>query len=271
MTASSTAIAPDGHSVAIARTREDLDGALRVRHQVFVEEIGALHATARGDGREETEVDAHATHFVARVDGAIVGTVRVQPETRALVGPARPLFGMAGEEHYDYSPFRDREIGVVEIARSSVLPSYRRPSVIADLWKAVILHCERRGLDHLVSIVQVGYTDSVSDAMIVHSRLARQALLHPTLALPARSAASGPEPPAYPLFSPSERLAPDAARIPGAFRLFHRFGLRTCSAPVFMPEIGRVGIAMVASPETYPTTTRRFLAEPAPWIQIGDA
>jgi hypothetical protein len=56
--------------------------------------------------------------------------------------------------------------------------------------------------------------------------------------------------------------------VPAAFRLFHRFGLRTCSEPVFMPEIGRVGLAMLTGPGTFSAALQRFFAAPAPWIRI---
>lgn len=256
------------HEISIARTAEEVEAASRVRHAVFVEELGALHATARPGGREESDVDAHALHFVARVDGQIVATARVQDETPPLIGPARPLFGLAGEEHYDYTPLREHRIRCVEVARSSVLAPYRRPALIADLWKAVILHAERRGRDHFVTIVQVGYTDSLVDAAIVHARLAQQQLLHPTVRLPARTTAAGPEPPRFPLFTADQRAAPHDAPVPPAFRLFHRFGLRSCGQPVFMPEVGRIGLAMLAGPDTFSATTRQFLARPASWIRV---
>jgi hypothetical protein len=230
---------PPEHEIAVAHTRDELEAARRVCHAVFVEELGA---------HEYGEVDA--THLIARVGGAIVGTVRVQD------APS----GLAGEAYYDYTPLRERGLRFVEVARSSVLAGYRHPAVIADLWKAVVLYGAQRGRDHFVTIVHVGYTDSLADAAIVHARLAQQQLLHPTIRLAARGRAASPEPPRFPL--------PAATALPAAFRLFHRFGLRTCGEPVFMSEIGRVGLAMLAGPDTFPPTAKSFFAAPAPWIRI---
>jgi putative hemolysin len=253
----------------VARSAEDREGAFRVRHAVFVEEVGALGHTVMTPGMEAADVDRYATHLVAREGGRVIGTVRVLEPTPALVDGRRPLFGMTGEEHYDYTPLRMAGIRFVEVGRSSVLRSHRHPRVISDLWKAAVLFANQRGKDHFIGIVHVNFTDSVDDARMVHAKLARDGAMHPRVELRARSDA--PRPPAraeHPILSETERAAPETILLPPLFTLFHRIGLRTCGPPVFMADIRRVGLAMLAGPDTFPPAARRLFATPDPAIRL---
>jgi putative hemolysin len=258
----------DSYEIVVARSADDLDGAFRVRHAVFVEELGTLQHLVTTAGIEASEVDRHATHLVARENGRVIGTVRVQEPTPALVDARHPIFGMAGEEHYDYAPLRDAALRFVEIARSCVLRAHRNPRVITDLWKAAVLFANRRGNDHFMGVVQVDFTDSLDDARVMHAKLAREGKTHPRFALPARSRARPPEHAAHPILSDAERAAPETASLPTLFTLFRRIGLRACGAPVFMADTRRVGLAMLAGPDTFPPVTQRFFATADPAIRI---
>ncbi len=63
-------------------------------------------------------------------------------------------------------------------------------------------------------------------------------------------------------------MTPEEAPLPALFTLFRRFGLRTCGEPVFMPEVGRVGLAMLGGPDTLPQATVRFIETPDPAIRL---
>jgi putative hemolysin len=256
------------YEIGIARTERDVEAASRVRHAVFVEEAGALGHLVTTAGIETVDVDRHATHLVARDHGRVIGTVRVQEPTPALADGRRPIFGMAGEEHYDYAPLRDAGLRFVEIGRSAVLRAHRSPRVIADLWKAAVLLANRRGKDHFIGVVHINFTDSLDDARIVHAKLARDGALHPRFDLRSRSKASPPERAEYPILSDAERAAPESVSLPSLFTLFRRIGLRACSAPVFMADTRRVGLGMLAGPDTFPPETKRFFATPDPAIRL---
>ncbi|HEX2554333.1 MAG TPA: acyl-homoserine-lactone synthase [Microvirga sp.] len=62
--------------------RDEIEQAYRLRHRVFVEEMG-WHELARPDGREIDQFDdEHAVHMLYLQDGVVQGYQRMLPSTR---------------------------------------------------------------------------------------------------------------------------------------------------------------------------------------------
>lgn len=62
--------------------RDEMEQAYRLRHQVFVEEMGC-HNLAKPDGREIDQFDnKHAVHMLCIEDGEVLGYQRLLPSTR---------------------------------------------------------------------------------------------------------------------------------------------------------------------------------------------
>jgi putative hemolysin len=248
------------YEFSVATSVCEREAAFRLRYAVFVKEVGAF--TTAGNAMEVDEFDEFSTHFVATCRGEVVGTVRMQRRTQALARRCGTLFGLPGEAYYDYSPFERDGVNVAEVSRSSVLPEHRGSKVLANLWKIAYGYAREQGATHYMSMVHVGYTDSTVDASIVHASLERSGALHPRYHLPRRRAEVSLPAPTRPLYSAAERQAPASLRPPAVMRLFHRFGLRACGKPVFIPSIGRVGLAMLACPETFSASTLEFFHAP---------
>jgi putative hemolysin len=219
--------------------------------------------------REIDEFDAYSTHFLAKFRSEIVGTVRMQKKTEALVNGSGKRFGLPGEAHYDYAPFERDQVGLAEVSRSCVLPEHRGSKVLANLWKIAYNYSRAQGLTHFMSMAHVGYTDSLLDAGLVYDLLDADGLHHPRYHLPHRNAETETRPPALPLYSDLERRLPNRLKAPPVMRLFHRFGLRACGRPVFVPSIGRVGMAMLACPETFSKNTLEFFHAPDSSHRLG--
>jgi hypothetical protein len=237
------------YDYVLATTAADLEAAMSVRRAVFVEEIGVPD---RQDGD-----DARAAHIVAKMGGEIVGTSRVLGD------------GAVGEGHYDLAPLRRAGVRFVEVARTSVLRAHRSATLLGNLWKAVYQYAAARGREHFVTVVHVGYTDSIDDAELVYTALARRGLLHPRHELSLRAPSPRPDRALRPLFSAAERVEHDTLKLPTSMRLFHRFGLRACGKPTFLREIGRVGLPMLAGPDTFSEGTLAFFRAPDPTIRVA--
>ena len=64
------------------RYRDEMEQAYRLRHQVFVEEMGR-HNLAKPDGREIDQFDnKHAVHMLYIEHGQVLGYQRLLPSTR---------------------------------------------------------------------------------------------------------------------------------------------------------------------------------------------
>jgi hypothetical protein len=232
-----------------------------------VKEVGAFSAAA--SEQEVDEFDRDATQFLAKIDGEIVGTIRAQIRRAALAKNSGVGLTLPGEEHYDYAPFERDQVRLVEVSRSTVLAAHRGTRVLANLWKIAYNYARLMGATHYVSMTHVGYTDSLLDAGIVYDLLEENRLLHPRYHLPTKRPATEVPAPNHPLYSDSERSHPKKLKPPPVMRLFHRFGLRACGRPVFVPRIGRVGLAMLACPETFSAGTLEFFHAPDPSHRLG--
>jgi putative hemolysin len=256
-----------GYEFVVATSDAEREAAFRLRYTVFVKEVGAFSATA--SEREVDEFDRDATHFLAKLETEVVGTIRVQVRTAAPAGDPGKRIALPGEEHYDYAPFERDAVPLVEVSRSTVLAAHRGTKVIANLWKIAYNYARHLGATHYVSMTHVGYTDSLLDAGIVYDLLDQNRLLHPRYHLPTRQSGIEAPAPIRPLYSDSERRHPKKLKPPPVMRLFHRFGLRACGRPVFVPRIGRVGLAMLACPETFSASTLQFFHAPDPSHRFG--
>jgi putative hemolysin len=66
------------YSAQLATRPADIDAALRLRHEVYVNRMGLIqpdHPYVR-DGRLEDPYDARSHHLVLRTGGQVVGTAR---------------------------------------------------------------------------------------------------------------------------------------------------------------------------------------------------
>jgi putative hemolysin len=254
-------VMPD-YRFKLATTAAEVEAAFRLRYAIFVDEIGVFRANA--EQSEATERDKHAQHFVA-LDGAhVVGTVRLELTGLAPQRAATSGYGFAGEAHYDYGALRRDGVALAEVARTAVARPYRDANVFAMLWKCAYQYAKRHGRLHLMCSVHVGFTDSLVDAELVHRALSARTMLHPRYELLPRSRQRGPDAPTHPLYTPEIRARGANVPLPPSVRLFHRYGLRACGPPVFMPEIGRVGMAMLADSTTFSRATLDFFESPDP-------
>lgn len=106
--------------VEIASTSAALQAAMVVRRAVYVEEMGSRDAETLVD-----ELDAVSTHFLGSMEATAVCSARMVPD--------KAFF--EGEHYFDISDWR-RQGRVVEIARLSVLPAYRRSLAVVALFRA---------------------------------------------------------------------------------------------------------------------------------------
>jgi len=153
--------------VSVARTDEEVAAALRLRHQVFVQELGA-RGTAQA-GLERDEFDAHCLHLIVRegLRGDVVGTYRV-----LMPQGARAIGRLYAEGEFDLgrlAPIRD---DLVELGRACVRADHRGGPVLMLLWGGLSALLADSGHRYLIGCVSVPMADGGRLAADLYRRLA---------------------------------------------------------------------------------------------------
>lgn len=162
-------LARAGHlSVSLAHTQEQIDEALRLRHRVFVDEMGARVKSS--DGMDRDIFDRHCLHLVVRDDArnVAVGTYRLlEPAAAEKVGC---LYSDSEFWLTNLNPIRT---SIVELGRSCVDPGYRSGVTIMLLWSGIGMLLADKGYGYLLGCVSVPLNDDSSIAAQIYHRLAR--------------------------------------------------------------------------------------------------
>lgn len=157
-----------------ARHQDDVRAAQRLRHDVFVGEMGARlttppHAPA---GHDVDLFDDFCEHLLVRTlptedsSSQVIGTYRV-----LTPAASRRAGGYYSETEFDLTrlrPLRDR---MAELGRSCVHPQHRSGGVIMALWGALAEFMSSNQLDSMVGCASIGMRDGGHAAASLWSRL----------------------------------------------------------------------------------------------------
>lgn len=146
-----------------ASCEADLREAQRLRHAIFVGEMGARLAPPAGtpDGVDADHFDRFCDHLLIRArepgsddPGQLVGTYRV-------LGPdaARRAGGCYTENEFDLAPLASLRGGAVELGRACVHADWRSGGVILSLWSELGNYMVERGLHTMFGCASIGMAD----------------------------------------------------------------------------------------------------------------
>jgi putative hemolysin len=175
-------------TAAWATTPQHVEQAQRLRHQVFVEEMGARLNNIPGTppGLDRDIFDAHCDHLLVRSStGDVIGTYRVMTPTAA-----RRMGGWYSETEFDFTRLRHHTATMAELGRSCVHPDHRNGGVIMTLWAALGDFMRRNQLDTMVGCASISMRDGGHVAASVWEQLRQTHLapiehhVQPRLALP---------------------------------------------------------------------------------------
>jgi putative hemolysin len=143
------------YSLLVARDSEEVVAAQRLRHQVFVGEVGAtLHTSV--PGHDVDRFDEFCDHLVVRDDltGEIVGTYRMLPPERA-----REAGGLYSDTEFDLSNLGALRPSLVETGRSCVHPDHRSGAVVSLVWAGIARYMLLSGHTWLIGCASVSLAD----------------------------------------------------------------------------------------------------------------
>jgi putative hemolysin len=157
----------NGLEVSLARTPGDVEAAQRLRHAVFVEEMGASTASRR-PGIEEDLFDAWCEHLVVRDTASeeVVGTYRILTPEKA-----RRLGTYYAETEFDLTRLQLLREGICEVGRACIHPAWRSGAVIARLWHGIGRLMVERGYRFLIGCASMSMADGGEAASRVAAHL----------------------------------------------------------------------------------------------------
>jgi putative hemolysin len=238
----------------IATTQQQLDDALRVRWEVFGEELEMLGRTAHGVPRENNDFDTLATtaHVIVYADGAPVATTRLLMPNPEVARATGGRLGIDLESKVDLSDLVGPNRVFAELTRFCILKDWRHSAVL--MWLHAGLHQEgrRRGVTHWVASANT-QTDSAEDAHILFQVAAHQGLLSTRWRARTLASPKSPEAPAAPLYTPEQRERArqgqfEGLHLPRVLSLFSiKMGARFIAEPLYDARFHRFSLPLVAA------------------------
>jgi putative hemolysin len=227
------------YRVELARDPAGLQGAQRLRHQVFAEEMGAS-LDSPVTGLDVDRFDAYCDHLLVRFGDAVVGTYRLLPPRRS-----DRLYSDTEFDLWKLAGIRDN---LVEAGRSCVHPDHRNGSVVGLMWAGIARYMTSAGYNWLAGCCSVPLTDGGATAAGVVDRLAPP---------PAEFAVVPHHP-----WSPEGIQRPERSVIPPLLRGYLRLGAFVCGPPAFDPDFNTADFFVLLSvAQVNPRYMRHLLGE----------
>jgi putative hemolysin len=247
--ASGSGVDEAGLDVVWARDEEDVRQAQRLRHQVFVEEMGARLSVPKGApaGHDIDMFDPFCEHLLVRArtedgePGPVIGTYRV-----LTPAAARRVGGLYSETEFDLTRLRPLRARMVELGRSCVHPDWRSGGAILALWGALAEFMHRNALDTMIGCASVSMRDGGHFAASLWNQL-RQTHLAPI---------EWRVEPRLPL--PVDELQHDLdVQAPPLIKGYLRCGAKVLGAPAWDPDFNTADLPMLLRIDDLPARYRK--------------
>ena len=239
--------------VTWARHLDDVRAAQRLRHQVFVGEMGARATPVAGApvGHDVDLFDEFCEHLIVRTvpdsdePGEVVGTYRVM--TPAAARRAGSFYSDTEFDLTRLRPLRDR---MVELGRSCVHADHRSGVVILALWGALAQFMEHNAMETVIGCASISMRDGGHCAASLWARLrdthlaAADLQVRPRVALPVDD------------LDQSLDVEP-----PALIKGYLRMGAKVLGAPAWDPEFNTADLPLLTRVADIPARYQRhFLA-----------
>lgn len=249
-------------SCRIAATQRQLDDALRLRWQVFGEELGLLTGPIPPAHREVNPFDTLETtvHVVVYAGEQPVATTRLllpNPEVALATGGK---LGIDLEQKLDLSDVGAPGLVFAETTRFCVLKDWRHSEAALCLKAGLYQESLRRGVTHWIASANME-TDSAEDARLVFRVARKRGLLCERWRALSLQGSLAPQTPDTPLYTPEQRARArqgqlEGLRLPPVVSLFaRRMGARFIAEPLYDAGFRRFSLPLVAALEEIPSST----------------
>lgn len=235
--------------VSWARHQEEVREAQRLRHRVFVGEMGARLSPPAGtpEGHDADDFDPHCEHLLVRTaetataPARLVGTYRVM-----MPAAARRLGHYYTETEFDLSPLQRLRPYMAELGRSCVDPDFRSGGVILLMWSKLAEFMNANGVAAMIGCASIPMADGGHAAASLWQRLKDQHLVPEAERVMAK----------LPL--PVEALRSDVeVEPPPLIKGYLKCGARILGAPAWDPDFNTADLPMLLRLADLPDAYRR--------------
>jgi len=238
--------AKQGITVSWARHLDEVRAAQRLRHQVFVGEMGARVSTPLA-GHDIDLFDDFCEHLLVREEltQQVIGTYRVLTPAQA-----RRVGSTYSDTEFDLTRLRDLRERMVELGRSCVHPDHRQGGVILALWGALAGFMHRNKLDTMIGCASIPMSHNSVTCGDAAASIWRQ--LSASHMAPIQYQVQ----PRLPL--PVERL--DGAldvEPPALIKGYLRLGAKVLGAPAWDPDFNTADLPMLMRIDDLPARYRK--------------
>jgi putative hemolysin len=210
------------YTLLLTTEPEHVRDAQRLRHQVFVDELGA-RLDSPEPGLDVDRFDAFCDHLIVRDDaGTAVGTYRLLPPQRA-----RAAGGLYAENEFDLAALAPLRSRLVEIGRSCVHPDHRTGGVISLMWAGLGRYLFMTGNRWLGGCTSVPLADAGGTAAAVWRHVRARHLAPGSLHVTPR----------HP-WDPTGAPMPLRPALPPLLRGYLRLGAQVCGPPAHDTAFG---------------------------------
>jgi putative hemolysin len=215
------------YTLRLAKTREDLCAAQRLRFEVFNLELGEGLAESHVTGLDEDAFDAYCDHLlVEQADtGQIVGTYRLQTGQLAAAH-----LGYYSEQEFDFAPFEPLRCELVELGRACVHQDHRHLGVLNLLWRGITLYALERKARYLIGCSSLTSQDPAVGAATFHFFAGRNLLAEAQFLTT----------PTAKFHCAMEQVADRCPPPPKLLRTYLSLGARICGTPAIDREFGTI-------------------------------
>lgn len=219
--------------VGLAVHAEDVRAAQRLRHQVFVEEMGArLHPDE--PGIESDRFDPYCQHLLVRdaANDRVVGCYRILTDAQAVRAG-----GYYAQSEFDLTRVLATPGRLIEVGRTCVHPDYRQGAVIGLLWSGLARFMLMHRYDTLMGCASIPLNGDAGQVGALWQTLATKYLSPPEWRVfPKTPFAALPE---------SVSAAPVA--LPPLIKGYLRLGAQVCGEPAWDPVFNVADLFMLLS------------------------
>jgi putative hemolysin len=255
------------YRLRMARSRQDIDAACRLRFRVFNIELGEGLESSYETGLDTDRFDPVCEHLIVedKPSCGVVGTYRMQSGLTA----ARHR-GYYTAQEFDLAPYEPLRPGILELGRAAIDREHRTPEVLTLLWRGIAQYAHEMGLRYLLGCSSMNSCDPAEGWQLY--RQLQQFRVAPEFETVPAAAYACPEEQQEPQIQPlpllADRRAPNhesetpfVVKVPRLLRTYLAIGARIAAPPAWDREFRSIDFLTLLDLKLLSASARnRFLS-----------